>query len=91
MVVHCHDHGNKNDGVVEQVKLNSWNPYLQKTSRYFRMKPIVVRSSLVEQYEMLDVVPELVCINGPIPPEEARTRSAGGGRHSRVSIPNEPE
>src|SRR5438477_12489088 len=59
VIVHRHHHRNEYDRVVEQMQLDSWNPDLADTRRDFAAEPEVMRLRLIEQNEMLEVVPEL--------------------------------
>src|ERR1051325_2281121 len=59
VVIHRNDHRDEHDGVVEQVQLDAREPDLSDARRDLAAKPEVMGVGLVEQNEMLEVVPEL--------------------------------
>src|SRR3954471_4393441 len=59
VIVHSDYHRNEDDGVVEQMKLDAREPDLSNARRHLSAEPEVMSVGLVEQDEMLEVVPDL--------------------------------
>ena len=59
VVVHRNDHGNEHERVVHQMQLDPGNPDLPNARRHLSTKEVMVRVGLVEEQEMLEVMPEL--------------------------------
>src|SRR5438067_13054487 len=73
MVVHADDHGQKHDGVVEEMQFDSGDDLLHDAGGRWRSKQIVMKAGLPDQEKMLEVVPKLDD-QGHHPPE---ARSSG--------------
>ena len=59
VIVHADQHGDEHNRVVEQVQLYAREHQLQNAEGHGLMPKIVVRRSLVNQQNVLNVMPEL--------------------------------